>query len=270
MLLPVLGVEYFWKINTRCTSSTRSFWGFDTASIYREYYECFGPLYFRIPPTGQYFGFRCCLWLLPVLEYLGVRYSWILPVLELFRGLFLVILLCVLAASKLSEIALYNRSISYTSTVSAPVRHFPSRLFGRKKSQTVPRVLLVANYFRGEQLEYLRAPAVFRESMLRVLAVFRGSLLRILSTPSISGFDTADTPVLAVLLLLILAVLLLLILPVLAVFRPSVLLILPLLAVRNVLDTPSILEVRSILGASVQHFEYHKDPKYFGCLHWCC
>ena len=114
-------------------------------------------------------------------------------------------------------------------------------------------MLVGANYFRGEQLEYLRAPAVFRESMLRVLAVFRGSLLRILSTPSISGFDTADTPVLAVLLLLILAVLLLLILPVLAVFRPSVLLILPLLAVRNVLDTPSILEVRSILGAPVQY-----------------
>ena len=178
MLLPVLGVEYFWKINTRCTSSTRSFWGFDTASIYREYYECFGPLYFRIPPTGQYFGFRCCLWLLPVLEYLGVRYSWILPVLELFRGLFLVILLCVLAASKLSEIALYNRSISYTSTVSAPVRHFPSRLFGRKKSQTVPRVLLVANYFRGEQLEYLRVPGVFGEYIMRLLAIFRGMYCR--------------------------------------------------------------------------------------------
>ena len=139
-----------------------------------------------------------------------------------------------------------------TSTVSTPLRQF-NPVFWQKLSQTIPRVLVGANYFRGEQLEYLRAPAVFRESMLRVLAVFRGSLLRILSTPSISGFDTADTPVLAVLLLLILAVLLLLILPVLAVFRPSVLLILPLLAVRNVLDTPSILEVRSILGAPVQY-----------------
>ena len=152
-----------------------------------------------------------------------------------------------------------------TSTVSTPLRQF-NPVFWQKLSQTIPRVLVGANYFRGEQLEYLRAPAVFRESMLRVLAVFRGSLLRILSTPSISGFDTADTPVLAVLLLLILAVLLLLILPVLAVFRPSVLLILPVLAVfrpsvllilpvlavRNVLDTPSILEVRSILGASVE------------------
>ena len=86
-------------------------------------------------------------------------------------------------------------------------------------------------------------PAVFREYILRVLkSVFRGSVRRILYTPSISGFDAADTPVLAVLLLLILPALavfrpsVLLILPVLAVFRPSVLLILPVLAVRNVLD----------------------------------
>ena len=121
-------------------------------------------------------------------------------------------------------------------------------------------MLVGANYFSGEQLEYSTVPAVFWEYIVRVLAVFRGSVLRILSIlPRISGFDTADTPVLAVLLLLILPVLavfrpsVLLILPVLAVFRPSVLLILPLLAVRNVLHTPEyILEVRSILGSSVK------------------
>ena len=42
-------------------------------------------------------------------------------------------------------------------------------------------MLVGANHFRGEQLEYLRVPAVFREYILRVLAVFRGSVLRILS-----------------------------------------------------------------------------------------
>ena len=93
---------------------------------------------------------------------------------------------------------------------------------------------------------------------MRVLAVFRGTVLRILSTvhsqaPKYFGFDSADTPALGVLLLLLLPVLavsrpsVLLILTVLTVFGPSVLLILPVLAVRNVLDTPSILEVRSIL-----------------------
>ena len=119
-------------------------------------------------------------------------------------------------------------------------------------------------------MECLRVPAVFREYIPRVLAVFRDYILRVLAVfrgsvytadtlpTSISGFDTADTPILAVLLPLILPVLavfrpsVLLILPASAVFRPSVLLILPVLAVRNVLDTPSILEVRSILGASLQ------------------
>ena len=116
-------------------------------------------------------------------------------------------------------------------------------------------MLVGANYFSGEQLEYSTVPAVFWEYIVRVLAVFRGSVLRILSIlPRISGFDTADTPVLAVLLLLILPVLavfrpsVLLILPVLAVFRPSVLLILPVLAVRNVLETP----------------EYTRSTKYTG------
>ena len=66
-------------------------------------------------------------------------------------------------------------------------------------------MLVGANYFRGEQLEYSRVPAVFREYILRVLAVFWDSVRRIPSIlPSISGFDAADTPVLAVLLLLIL------------------------------------------------------------------
>ena len=91
---------------------------------------------------------------------------------------------------------------------------------------------------------------------LRLLAVFRGTVLRIssiLQAPKYFVFDCADTPALALLLLLILPVLavfrpsVLLVLTVLAVFRPSVLLILPVLAVQNVLDTPSILEVRSIL-----------------------
>ena len=69
-----------------------------------------------------------------------------------------------------------------------------------------------------------------------------------LYTPSISGFDAADTPA------LVLVVLLLLILPVLSVFRPCALLKPPALAVRNVLDvdTPSILQVRSILAAFVK------------------
>ena len=52
--------------------------------------------------------------------------------------------------------------------------------------------------------------------------------------------------------------------------KPSVLLILPELAVRNGLDAPSILEVRSILEASVQYFEYRKYSKYFRCLRCCC
>ena len=110
--------------------------------------------------------------------------------------------------------------------------------------RSLPRVLVGTNYSRGEQLEYFRVPAVFREYMLRLLAVYRDSVVRILYTPSISGFDTADTPVLAVLLLLILPVVavfrpsVLLILPVLAVFRPSVLLMLPVHPVLNVLDTP--------------------------------
>ena len=71
--------------------------------------------------------------------------------------------------------------------------------------KTFKDVLVGANYFRGEQLEYSRVPAVFREYILRVLAVFWDSVRRIPSIlPSISGFDAADTPVLAVLLLLIL------------------------------------------------------------------
>ena len=92
--------------------------------------------------------------------------------------------------------------------------------FGRKLSQTVLRVLVGANYFRGERLEYLSVPAILREYLLRVPAVFRSGFCTTDTLSSISGFDTADTPV---------------------------------LAVRNVLDTPSILEVRSILGASMQY-----------------
>ena len=119
-----LGVEWsiFWKLNTRGTSNVRSISGFDTASIYREYSEYFGPSYFRILPYSQYFGVRYCGYSL-YLKYLGVRYSWILPVLELFRGLVLLIL-WVFAVSKFSEYAQYTRSMSYTSIVSVPLRQF--------------------------------------------------------------------------------------------------------------------------------------------------
>ena len=65
---------------------------------------------------------------------------------------------------------------------------------------------------------YLSVPAILREYLLRVPAVFRSGFCTTDTLSSISGFDTADTPV---------------------------------LAVRNVLDTPSIREVRSMLGASV-------------------
>ena len=102
-------------------------------------------------------------------------------------------------------------------------------------------MLVRANHFRGEQLEYFRSTGSISGVYTAILAVFRVSVLRILCIfPSISGFDTADTPVLAVLLLLIL--------PVMALFRPSVLLILPVLAVRNVLETP----------------EYTRSTKYTG------
>ena len=104
-------------------------------------------------------------------------------------------------------------------------------------------MLVRANHFRGEQLEYFRSTGSISGVYTAILAVFRVSVLRILCIfPSISGFDTADTPVLAVLLLLIL--------PVMALFRPSVLLILPVLAVRNVLDT----------------LEYTRSTKYAGSI----
>ncbi|CAM9818288.1 unnamed protein product, partial [Laminaria digitata] len=98
----------------------------------------------------------------------------------------------------------------------------------------------------------VRVPAVFRGSLLRILPilqVFRGSILRIFpvleiltahtpSTRSIQAFSTAhNTP-----------------------STPSIsdasTAILPLLPVRNILDTPRYSEygVSSILGASVQPF----------------
>ena len=208
---------------------------------YCEYSKYFGPLHFRILPYSQYFGVRYCGYSL-YLNYIGVRYSWILSVLEAFRGLVLLIL-WVLAVSNFSwTCTVFSENELYVDRLRTFDNFIP--FFGRKSSQTVPRVLVGANYFSGEQLEYSTVPAVFWEYIVRVLAVFRGSVLRILSIlPRISGFDTADTPVLAVLLLLIL--------PVLAVFRSSVLLMPPVLAARNVLDTPSTLEIQSILGATV-------------------
>ena len=130
-----LGVEWsiFWKLNTRGTSNVRSISGFDTASIYREYSEYFGPSYFRILPYSQYFGVRYCGYSL-YLKYLGVRYSWILPVLELFRGLVLLIL-WVFAVSKFSEYAQYTRSMSYTST-------------GLRTSSTISSRFLPENFHR--------------------------------------------------------------------------------------------------------------------------
>ena len=76
---------------------------------------------------------------------------------------------------------------------------------------------------------------------------------------SISGFDAAVTYSLYLKWPLVL-----LILTVLAVFRPSVLLILTVLAVRNVLDTPEYTRVRSILGASVQHFSMTACMQHIG------
>ena len=164
------------------------------------------------------------------MKYIGVRYSWILSVLGSVSGS---------RAAHTFEYSRYKKSLNIRSILGlwVIVRPFPHRFDNsipflcRKISQTVPRVLVRANHFRGEQLEYFRSTGSISGVYTAILAVFRVSVLRILCIfPSISGFDTADTPVLAVLLLLIL--------PVMALFRPSVLLILPVLAVRNVLDTP--------------------------------
>ena len=131
----------------------------------------------------------------------------------------------------------------------------------------VPRVLVGANYFRGEQLEYLGVPAVFREYIPRVLAVLWGSVLRIFYTSSISGFDTADNPVLAVLLLLILPVLtvfgpsVLLVPPALALFRPSVLLILQYSLTAH---TPS---TRSIQAFGTAHTPRTRSIQAFSTAH---
>ena len=92
--------------------------------------------------------------------------------------------------------------------------------FGRILSQTVPRVLVGSNYFRGEQLEYVE----YRQNCGSIYCEYSQYIpgfctADTLYSPSISGFDTAVTPVHAVLLLLIL--------PVLAVFGPSYFRILP-------------------------------------------
>ena len=145
--------------------------------------------------------------------------------------------------------------MSYTSTVSATIRQF--RLVFRKKTFTDgPTSARWSKLLSWGATGVLGVQAVFREYILCEYSQYLGVLYcgySILQAPKYFGFDSGDTPALAVLLLLILPVLavfrpsVLLILTVLTVFRPSVLLILPVLAVRNVLDTPSILEVRSIL-----------------------
>ena len=117
---------------------------------------------------------------------------------------------------------------------------FDVMLFGKKRS----RLLVGAHYFRGEQLEFLDFldHRQYFGSIPRILcehSQYFGVLscgYSMLQAPKYFGFNSADAPAFAVFLLLIL--------PVFAVFRPSVLLILPALAVRNVLDTPSMLEVR--------------------------
>ena len=82
-----------------------------------------------------------------------------------------------------------------------------------------------ASYFRGGgrgATGVLSVPSVFREYILRVLAVITGLICRILSSiASISVVFTAGTPCTQGAVLLILSV-------ILAVFGPSVLLILPL------------------------------------------
>ena len=144
--------------------------------------------------------------------------------------------------------------MSNTSTVSASLPQFHP-VFWQKTFSDGPTSARWSKLPSWGATGVLRVPAIYTAST-RSISGFRTA--DTLYTPSISGFDTADTPVLAALLLPILPVLavlrrsVLLILPALAIFRPSVVLILPVLAEQNVLDTLSILEVRSVVGASVQ------------------
>ena len=113
--------------------------------------------------------------------------------------------LLILLSTRNVKILLNMRSILGVRVILRPSTHRVYNsvpFFARKISQTVPPALVGANYFRGEQLEYLRVPAVVREYIVRVLAVFRGFVPRILHVyaPSISGLDTACTPVLSALL----------------------------------------------------------------------
>ena len=122
-----------------------------------------------------------------------------------------------------------------------------SSFYCRKHSRVVPRVGVGASCFRGEQLEHSESG-----SNSRVLYILRActcsiygcSTLDTLSTASISDACTAGTACTRGLALLTF--------PLLALFGPSLLLILPVLGVRNVLDTPS--RVFRIPGASVQPF----------------
>ena len=119
---PNLGVKYFWKISTRGTSSTRSMSGFDTAGTAST--PSISGLYtFGYFHTRSISGFDTvvtpCTW-----KYFGVRYSSTLPVLGSISGSCTVLILWILAVSKFSEYAQYTRSMSYTSTVSPPLRPF--------------------------------------------------------------------------------------------------------------------------------------------------
>ena len=147
--------------------------------------------------------------------------------------------------------------MSYTSTVSASLRQFLP-CFRQKTftdGPTSARWSKLLSWGAAGVLEYRQYFGNIYSAGTRSISGFCSADTLYSKRPSISGFDTADTPVLAVLLLLILPVLavfrpsVLLILPVLSVFRPSVLLILPVLAVRNVLDTPSTKYTGSICNS---------------------
>ena len=173
-----------------------------------------------------------------------------LTVLELFRGLVLLIL-WVLEASKFSEYAQYTRSISYSSTVSAPLRLFHP-FFWQKPFTDDPTSAswnMLLSWGGTGVLRYFGSIYCECSQYFRVL--YCGYSMR----PSISGFDTADNLVPAVLLLLILLVL--------PVFWHSILLYSQYWChqycsyshyaqyeMYSIL--PSILQVRSTLGASVK------------------
>ena len=119
-------------------------------------------------------------------------------------------------------------------------------LFCRKHSQMVPRVEVGSNYFWWEQLEYIEYWQISGLYTASACCISRFCIVDTACTPSIAEFRYSENLILPLLWVLCCShsafaafrPSVVLILPVLAVFRPLILKLLSVLGVRNVLDTP--------------------------------